>query len=97
MPMVAERAGVNHSSIYRRRGDVQTMINDLATYRLDLNRPLLATGDLRADLMAWAQQMVEHYRRKPANATMLPFRRKCSQGADTPLPVSSRTVKGTAC
>jgi hypothetical protein len=27
----------------------------------------------------------------------VPYRRKCSQGADTPLPVSSRTVKGTAC
>jgi len=71
MPMVAERAGVNHSSIYRRWGDVQTMINDLATYRLDPNRPLPASGDLRADLTAWAQEMVEHYRRKPANAAML--------------------------
>jgi AcrR family transcriptional regulator len=71
LPMVAERAGVNHSSLYRRWGDVQTMINDLATYRLDPNRPLPATGDLRADLTAWAQEMAEHYRRKPANAAML--------------------------
>jgi AcrR family transcriptional regulator len=71
MPMVAERAGVNHSSLYRRWGDVQTMINDLATYRLDPNRALPATGDLRADLTAWAQEMVEHYRRRPANAAML--------------------------
>jgi AcrR family transcriptional regulator len=71
MPMVAERAGVNHSSIYRRWGDVQTMINDLATYRLDPDRPLPATGDLQADLTAWAQEMVEHYRRRPANAAML--------------------------
>jgi AcrR family transcriptional regulator len=71
MPMVAERAGVNHSSIYRRWGDVQTMINDLATYRLDPNRPLPASGDLRADLTAWAQEMVEHYRRRPANAALL--------------------------
>jgi AcrR family transcriptional regulator len=70
VPMVAERAGVNHSSIYRRWGDVQTMINDLATYRLDPNRSLAATGDLRADLTAWAQEMVEHYR-KPANAALL--------------------------
>jgi AcrR family transcriptional regulator len=70
VPMVAERAGVNHSSIYRRWGDVQTMINDLATYRLDPHRALPATGDLRADLTAWAQEMVEHYR-KPANAALL--------------------------
>jgi AcrR family transcriptional regulator len=71
VPMVAERAGVNHSSIYRRWGDAQTMINDLATYRLDPDRALPATGDLRADLTAWAQEMVEHYRRQPANAAML--------------------------
>jgi AcrR family transcriptional regulator len=70
VPMVAERAGVNHSSIYRRWGDGQTMINDLATYRLDPHRALSATGDLRADLTAWAQEMVEHYS-KPANAALL--------------------------
>jgi hypothetical protein len=34
------------------------------------DRPLPATGDLRADLTAWAQEMVEHYR-KPANAALL--------------------------
>jgi AcrR family transcriptional regulator len=71
VPMVAERAGVNHSSIYRRWGDVQTMINDLATYRLDPHRPLPATGDLRADLTAWAQELADHYRGKPANAALL--------------------------
>jgi hypothetical protein len=27
--------------------------------------------------------------------SVVPFRRKCSQGADTPLPVSSRTVETT--
>jgi hypothetical protein len=47
------------------------MINDLATHRLDPDRPLPATGDLRADMTAWAQEMVEHYRRRPANAAML--------------------------
>ena len=70
VPMVAERAGVNHSNIYRRWGDVQTMINDLATYRLDPNRDLPATGDLRADLTGWAQEIVEHYR-DPAHAALL--------------------------
>jgi AcrR family transcriptional regulator len=70
VPMVAERAGVKHSSIYRRWGDAQTMINDLDTYRLDPDRPLPASGDLRADLTAWAQEMVEHYR-KPTNAALL--------------------------
>src|SRR6266487_2518921 len=70
VPMVAERAGVNHSNIYRRWGDAQTMINDLATYRLDPERDLPATGDLRADLTAWAQEIVEHYR-NPVHAALL--------------------------
>ncbi|MET8630155.1 helix-turn-helix domain-containing protein [Kitasatospora sp. NPDC004669] len=70
IPMVAKRAGVNHSSIYRRWGDARTMINDLATYRLDPERPLADTGDLRADIAAWAQELVDHYR-KPGNAALL--------------------------
>jgi AcrR family transcriptional regulator len=70
IPMVAERAGVNHSSVYRRWGDAQTMVNDLATYRLDPERGLPHTGDLRADLTTWADEIVAHYR-KPVNAALL--------------------------
>ncbi|MFF7749130.1 TetR/AcrR family transcriptional regulator [Streptomyces sp. NPDC007971] len=70
IPMVAERAGVNHSSIYRRWGDARTMINDLATYRLDPDRGLPDTGDLRTDLTAWAQEMINHYS-VPVNAALL--------------------------
>jgi AcrR family transcriptional regulator len=70
IPMVAERAGVNHSSIYRRWGDARSMINDLATYRLDPDRGLPATGDLRGDLTAWAQELISHYS-IPVNAALL--------------------------
>ncbi|MFD3925663.1 TetR/AcrR family transcriptional regulator [Streptomyces sp. NPDC058614] len=70
IPMVAERAGVNHSSIYRRWGDARTMINDLATYRLDPDRGLPDTGDLRDDLTVWADELVSHYSR-PVNAALL--------------------------
>lgn len=70
IPMVAERAGVNHSSIYRRWGDARTMINDLATYRLDPDRGLPDTGDLRADLTTWAQELISHYS-VPVNAALL--------------------------
>ncbi|MEY9875572.1 AcrR family transcriptional regulator [Streptacidiphilus sp. MAP12-33] len=69
VPMVAERAGVNHSSIYRRWGDARSMINDLATYRLP-DRPLPDTGDLPADVTAWAQDVLAHYR-SPVNAALL--------------------------
>lgn len=70
VPMVAERAGVNHSTIYRRWGDAQSMINDLATYRLDPARTLQSTGDLRTDLISWAQEILEHYR-DPVRAALL--------------------------
>jgi AcrR family transcriptional regulator len=70
VPMVAERAGVQPSSVYRRWGDLSTMINDIATYRLDPDRPIAKTGDLRGDLTAWAAEMVTHYS-NPVNAALL--------------------------
>jgi AcrR family transcriptional regulator len=70
IPMVAERAGVNPTSVYRRWGDLQTMINDIATYRLDPERPIPELGSLRADLTEWAEEIVEHYR-NPTNAALL--------------------------
>jgi AcrR family transcriptional regulator len=70
IPMVAERAGVNPTSVYRRWGDLQTMINDIATYRLDPARPIPELGSLRADLTEWSREIVEHYR-NPTNAALL--------------------------
>jgi AcrR family transcriptional regulator len=70
VPMIAERAGVNPTSIYRRWGDLPTLINDIATYQLDPERPLPAGGGLRGDLTAWARELVEHYR-NPVNAALL--------------------------
>ncbi|HEY0246662.1 MAG TPA: TetR/AcrR family transcriptional regulator [Gryllotalpicola sp.] len=70
IPMVAERAGVNPTSVYRRWGDLQTMINDIATYHLDPSRPLPATGTLREDLTQWAREIVRHYS-TPVNAALL--------------------------
>jgi AcrR family transcriptional regulator len=70
VPMIAERAGVNPTSIYRRWGDLPSLINDIATYRLDPARPLPASGTLRGDLTGWAREIVEHYR-NPVNAALL--------------------------
>lgn len=70
VPMVAERAGVNPTSIYRRWGDLPTLINDIATYRLDPERPIPQTESLRDDLAGWARELVDHYR-KPVNAALL--------------------------
>jgi AcrR family transcriptional regulator len=70
IPMVAERAGVNRTTIYRRWPDAAAMINDIATYHLDPARPLPASGDLRSDIAAWATEIMAHYR-QPAHAALL--------------------------
>ncbi|MGN6425816.1 TetR/AcrR family transcriptional regulator [uncultured Leifsonia sp.] len=70
VPMIAERAGVNPTSIYRRWGDLPTLINDIATYHLDPDRPLADHGSVRDDLTDWAQGLVTHFR-KPVNAALL--------------------------
>jgi AcrR family transcriptional regulator len=70
IPMVAERAGVNPTSVYRRWGDLPTMINDIATYRLDPERPIPDGPDLRANLTEWAREIIRHYS-SPVNAELL--------------------------
>jgi len=70
VPLVAERAGVNPTSIYRRWGDLPSLLNDLATYRLNPARSLPDSGDLRRDLTEWAGEIVAHYS-KPVNAELL--------------------------
>lgn len=70
IPMVAKRAQVNPTTVYRRWPDAATMINDIATYHLDPSRPLPDTGDLQTDITAWATEILAHYR-EPANAALL--------------------------
>jgi len=83
VPAVAERAGVSASSIYRRWGDLQGLLAETATHRLDPNRPLPNTGTLRADLEAWARELIEHLAR-PCNTSLLKAAAAlANDGADT--------------
>ncbi|MFB7509584.1 TetR/AcrR family transcriptional regulator [Streptomyces broussonetiae] len=59
VPMIAQRAGVTPSTIYRRWGDLQELLSDVAVERL---RPDTAPGDhgaLPSDLAAWAEQFLD--------------------------------------
>ncbi|MCX3058220.1 TetR/AcrR family transcriptional regulator [Streptomyces beihaiensis] len=49
LPAVAERAGVNSSTLYRRWGTLAALLADVAKHRGDVDAPPLV-GDLRADL-----------------------------------------------
>ncbi|WP_432000391.1 TetR/AcrR family transcriptional regulator [Streptomyces sioyaensis] len=59
IPAIAQRAGVNHTSIYRRWGSREALLADLVTTRLERNSPLKDTGTLRGDLIAWVQANVD--------------------------------------
>ncbi|WP_194893285.1 TetR/AcrR family transcriptional regulator [Catenulispora pinisilvae] len=59
VPMIAQRAGVTPSTVYRRWGDLQELLSDVAVERL---RPDTTPGDhgtLRSDLTAWAEQFLD--------------------------------------
>ncbi|MFB7668968.1 TetR/AcrR family transcriptional regulator [Kitasatospora sp. NPDC056138] len=59
IPAIAQRAGVNHTSIYRRWGSREALLADVVTTRLERNSPLKDTGTLRGDLIAWVQAGVD--------------------------------------
>ncbi|MCX4993536.1 TetR/AcrR family transcriptional regulator [Streptomyces sp. NBC_00568] len=59
VPLVAARAGVTPSTIYRRWGDLQELLSDVAVQYLRPDSPPADLGSLRADLGAWAEQFLE--------------------------------------
>ncbi|WP_322869667.1 TetR/AcrR family transcriptional regulator [Streptomyces goshikiensis] len=62
IPAVAQRAGVNHTSIYRRWGGREALLADVVVTRLERDSPLADTGTLRGDLKAWAEAGVASIR-----------------------------------
>ena len=54
IPVVAQRAGVNPTSIYRRWRTREGLLADVAMGHLEHDLPLPDTGSLRGDLTAWA-------------------------------------------
>ena len=55
MVEIAGRAGVAPTSLYRRWGDVRTLLTEVAVEGLMRDAPLPDTGSLRGDLGAWAR------------------------------------------
>ncbi|MEU9160927.1 TetR/AcrR family transcriptional regulator [Streptomyces sp. NPDC048424] len=59
VPLIAQRAGVTPSTVYRRWGDLQELLSDVAVERL---RPETAPEDhgaLSTDLTHWAEQFLD--------------------------------------
>ncbi|MFE3880839.1 TetR/AcrR family transcriptional regulator [Kitasatospora sp. NPDC059146] len=59
VPLVAQRAEVTPSTIYRRWGDLAELLSDVAVERLRPDGAPADHGDLRADLTAWAEQFLD--------------------------------------
>ncbi|MEU7476561.1 TetR/AcrR family transcriptional regulator [Lentzea sp. NPDC042327] len=68
VPLVAARAGVTPSTIYRRWGDLQALLSDIAVERLRPDSPPEDRGSLIADLRAWAGQFLEEMSSAPGRA-----------------------------
>jgi AcrR family transcriptional regulator len=56
VPMIAARAGVTPSTIYRRWGDLAELLADVAVERLKPDCEPRDTGTVEGDLLAWADQ-----------------------------------------
>ncbi|SPE62964.1 Bacterial regulatory proteins, tetR family [Streptomyces netropsis] len=59
IPLVAARAGVTPSTIYRRWGDLQELLSDVAVEHLRPDTPPEDHGHLLNDLRSWAAQFLE--------------------------------------
>jgi AcrR family transcriptional regulator len=59
VPMVAQRAGVTPSTIYRRWGDLQALLSDVAVERLRPDTEPADRGTLASDLTAWAEEFLD--------------------------------------
>lgn len=70
VPLIAARAGVTPSTIYRRWGDLPELLADVAVERLRPDAPPVDTGSLRGDLHAWVEQYVDEIFSAPGRAML---------------------------
>ncbi len=63
IPQVAERAGVNPTSIYRRWGSIENLLSEVAVAALTEGGELPSTGTINGDLLAWAKIIAEDIER----------------------------------
>jgi AcrR family transcriptional regulator len=68
VPLIAAHAGVTPSTIYRRWGDLQQLLSDVAVERLRPDAPPHDTGSGKGDLLAWAEQYAEEMASQPGRA-----------------------------
>ncbi|KAA8885429.1 TetR/AcrR family transcriptional regulator [Nocardia colli] len=68
VPLIATRAGVTPSTIYRRWGDLRELLSDVAVERLRPETDPEDHGTLAGDLTAWAEQFLDEMNSPPGRA-----------------------------
>lgn len=68
VPLIAARAGVTPSTVYRRWGDLRELLSDVAVERLRPEESPEDHGALDADLRTWAEQFLEEMSSPPGRA-----------------------------
>jgi len=70
VPLIAARAGVTPSTLYRRWGELADLLADVALDRWRADTEPAQTGSLLGDLLAWAEQYLEEMSSEPGRAMM---------------------------
>ena len=73
VPLIAARAGVTPSTIYRRWGELAALLADVSLARLRPDTAPLDTGSLHGDLLAWAEQYLDEMNSEPGRNMMRDF------------------------
>lgn len=97
VPLVAQRAGVTPSTIYRRWGDLQELLSDVAVEHLRPDTAPESHGDLLSDLTAWAEQFLDEMSSPPAAPISVTL---CSATRTAATPVGARPTRpnrSTSC
>jgi AcrR family transcriptional regulator len=63
VPVVAARAGVNPTSIYRRWGDINQLLSDIAVSELSADTDVPDTGNLVEDMHQWVERVLDYLTR----------------------------------
>ncbi|APQ11383.1 TetR/AcrR family transcriptional regulator [Pseudomonas rhizoryzae] len=70
VPLIAARAGVTPSTLYRRWGNLPSLLADVELQRLLPDQPPEDTGSLRGDLERWLEHYVDDLASTPGQAML---------------------------
>lgn len=70
VPMIAARAGVTPSTLYRRWGNLPSLLTDVELQCLRPDQPPEDTGSLRGDLERWLEDYVDDLASTPGQAML---------------------------